>query len=89
MVSSNKKPAVWRVSVYNVGMPTYSEIAKCVQQRFYFVPKTCWIAHVKELNGIKTRTAPNRANPRVRQVPCPADKRKPIEECMRGLGMIG
>jgi hypothetical protein len=67
---------------------TYSEISECVKRQFGFVPKTCWIAHVKELNGLSPRTAYNRTNARVRQVPCPLDKREPIERCMRRLGVI-
>jgi len=37
--------------------PTYAEIAECVKLRHGFVPKTCWIAHVKELNGLPVRVA--------------------------------
>jgi hypothetical protein len=39
-------------------MATYKDIQKYVKQRFGFEPKTCWIAHVKELNGLPTRSAP-------------------------------
>jgi hypothetical protein len=49
---------------------TYAEISECVKWQFGFVPKTSWIAHVKELNGL--RIAPSRAKGRVRQAPCPA-----------------
>jgi len=63
---------------------TYAEISECVKRQFGFVPKSSWIAHVKELNGL--RVARNRA--RVRQVRCPPDKREPIEQCMRRLGAI-
>ena len=66
---------------------TYAEIRECVKQQFGFVPRTSWIAHVKELNGL--RVVPNRPKPRLRQVPCPPDKREPIiEQCMRRLGVI-
>ena len=63
---------------------TYAQISKCVKLQFGFVPKSSWIAHVKVLNGL--RVARNRA--RARQVPCPPDKREPIEQCMRRLGVI-
>jgi hypothetical protein len=65
---------------------TYAEISECVKRQFGFVPKNCWIAHVKELNGL--RVARNRTNARVRPVLCPPDKREPIERCMRRLGVI-
>jgi hypothetical protein len=67
---------------------TYAKIAECVKRQYGFVPKTCWIAHVKELNGLSPRTAHNRANAKVRHVPCPPDKRDSIERCLRRLGMI-
>lgn len=69
-------------------MATYAEIAECVKQQSGFTPKTCWIAHVKELNGLRPRVAPNRTRANVRQVPCPLDKREAIEECLRRLRMI-
>jgi len=65
---------------------TYAEISECVKRQFGFVPKPSWIAHVKELNGL--RIAPSRAKGRARQAPCPPDKREPIEQCMRRLGAI-
>jgi hypothetical protein len=65
---------------------TYAQIIECVKQQFGFIPKTSWIAHVKELNGL--RITPSRANGRARQVSCPPDKREPIEQCMRRLGVI-
>ena len=65
---------------------TYAEIKECVKRQFGFVPKSSWIAHVKELNGL--RVGRNRPHARVRQVPCPPDKREPIEQSMRRLGVI-
>ena len=43
--------AVWGVESHS--MATYAEIAECVKRQSGFTPKTCWIAHVKELNGRK------------------------------------
>lgn len=68
--------------------PTYAEIAECVKRRHGFVPKTCWIAHVKELNGLPVRVAPNRQSRKTRMVPCPSEKRASIEDCFRRLGVI-
>jgi hypothetical protein len=50
---------------------TYADISDCVKRRHGFVPKTCWIAHVKELNGLPLRVAPNRQCRAVRMVPLP------------------
>ena len=68
-------------------MPTYVDVQKCVKAQFGFVPKTCWIAHVKELNGLNTRRAQNRGSGS-RKYPCPTDKRIAIEKCLRHLGVI-
>jgi len=68
-------------------MATYDEIIRRVRQQDGFVPKTCWIAHVKELNNIPVGRAWNRAG-RGRMVPCPDDKRSAIERAFRHFGMI-
>jgi len=68
-------------------MSTYREIQKYVKQRFGFQPKTCWIAHVKELNGVPTRIVWNRAG-RNREVPCPHEKQPAIEAALRHFGVI-
>jgi hypothetical protein len=86
-VFSIRNPPLWWV--YNFGpMATYQEIQKCVKQQFGISIKSCWIAHVKELNGLEPRQAHNRKNSRKREVPCPDDKRPLIESCFRRLRMI-
>jgi len=69
-------------------MATYQEIQDDVRRQHGRTVKTCWIAHVKELNGLPLRKAPNRAAENVRQVPCPSDMRPIIEESMRRLGVL-
>lgn len=69
-------------------MATYQEIQADVRNQHGRTVKTCWIAHVKELNGLPLRKTPNRAAGNVRQVLCPADIRPIIEESMRRLGML-
>ncbi len=69
-------------------MATYKQIQRYVKEQNGFVPKSCWIAHVKEMNGLKPRVSARRYDPKVRQVPCPPDKVKPIQEAMRHFGMI-
>lgn len=41
-------------------MATYRQIQNWVKQEHGFQPKTCWIAHCKELKGLPLRTAWNR-----------------------------
>lgn len=69
-------------------MATYREIQRHVKQHQGFVPETCWIAHVLELNGHPPRKAPNRINPNVRQKPYPPDKRPAIEQALHEFGRI-
>ena len=39
-------------------MATYRQIQEYVKQEYGCTVKTCWIAHVKELNGLEVHTAP-------------------------------
>lgn len=56
---------------------TYKNIILEVRRRFGLSVKTCWIAHVKELNGLPVRRSWNRDG--ARKHPCPSRCRKPIE----------
>jgi len=67
-------------------MATYKQVQKWVKSNRGFVPKTCWIAHCKELNGLPVSKAPNRQS-ETRMVPCPPDKRRAIEDAFRHFGM--
>ena len=69
-------------------MNIYTTVQLKVKQQAGFVPKTCWIAHVLELNGQKLRPAHNRKDKTKREVPCPPNKRKPIERVLRELKKI-
>ena len=68
-------------------MATYEQIQDYVRERHGFVPKTCWIAHVKELSGLRVGRAPNRRGA-AREVPCPPSKQAAIREAFRHFGMI-
>ncbi len=68
-------------------MATYMQIQGWVKRHYMFVPKTAWIAHVKELNGLPVERAWNRQGPR-RAKPCPENKRPAIEEAFRHFGML-
>lgn len=69
-------------------MATYKEIQADVKKHSGRSVKTCWIAHVKELNGLKPRVAPNRKSTKKREVPCPPEIRPIIEHSMKKLGML-
>ncbi len=69
-------------------MATYKKIQAKIKERYGYVAKTCWIAHVKSDHGLITRKAPNRESENTRKHPCPPEKRADIEDVMRSFGMI-
>ena len=69
-------------------MVTYKEILGDVKKHNKISIKTCWIAHVKELNGIDMRPAPNRISLTSCVHPCPENIRPLIEASMRRLCML-
>ena len=61
---------------------TYREIRAYVYAHHGFSPRTGWIAHVKELNGLTLRPTHNRHGAdRVDR--CPPERRTAIEEALR------
>lgn len=71
----------------NINMATYIQIQEWVKQKYGFIPKTCWIADVKQKKGIHVHKAPNRIG-MDRVYPCPTEKEKPIVEALKHFGMI-
>jgi hypothetical protein len=69
-------------------MATYKQLQAYVKQQYGFVPKTCWIAHVKEMSGLHPSLAPNRYDSEKREYPCPLDKIEPIRSAFRHFEMI-
>lgn len=69
-------------------MATYEEIRQDIRKRHGRVMKSCWIAHVKALNGLNPRPAPNRQSLKTRVYPCPSVEREWIEASMRRFGML-
>jgi hypothetical protein len=67
-------------------MTTYRDIAREVKISAGFVPKTCWIARVMEMLGLKLRRAPNRIDLGERKYPCPPEKISAIIEALYKLG---
>ncbi len=69
-------------------MATYKQIQEYVRNNYGYNPKTCWIAHMKEVCGLPVRQAPNRWNPNGRQIPCPIDKQSDIRQAFEYFHMI-
>jgi hypothetical protein len=70
-------------------MATYAQIQDDIRSRHARVVKTCWIAHIKALNGLPMRKAPNRQSPTSRVHPCPDWARPLIEDSLRRHGVLG
>lgn len=69
-------------------MATYEQIRNDILALHGRTVQNCWIAHVKELNGLAPKAAPNRRSLKGRVKPCPEKVRPLIEASMRRLNMI-
>jgi hypothetical protein len=69
-------------------MATYRQIQDWVRCEAGFVPKTCWIAHVKADHGLTLRQASNRYEHPTRAEPCPIEKRAAIRSALEHFGMV-
>lgn len=68
-------------------MATYKQILDWVKLKYGFVPKTCWIADVKQKSGLQVRIASNRISHR-RVYPCPKDKGGSIKAALKHFNMV-
>jgi len=66
-------------------MTTYEEIQDYIKQKYGFTPKTCWIAHVKQICGLPVRKAPNRIGERSH--PCPSERIENIKDAFKHFKM--
>ena len=69
-------------------MATYKQIQEYIKETYGFLPKTCWIAHMKEVLGLESKVVVNRIDINKRTHPCPAEKEKYIEGAFRHFGML-
>lgn len=65
-------------------MDTYDAVRDRIRERTGRVMQPCWIADVKERNGIRLRTV--RTGPR--KHPCPPQWQSAIEEALRYFGVL-
>jgi hypothetical protein len=69
-------------------LATYKQIQEYVKQRHGYVPKSCWIAHMKEACSLNPKMASNRYSGNVRMYPCPLEKQDNIKDSFRHFNMI-
>ena len=75
------------LNLKNFEMSTYTRIQEYVKSKYGFEPKTCWIAHAKELCRIPVKKSWNRAEEE-RKNPCPSDKLPAIRDAFEYFGML-
>ena len=69
-------------------MATYKDIQTYVKNENGYVVKTCWIAHMKELHGLKPRVSARRISPDKRVHPCPENKQADILAAFKHFEMV-
>jgi len=69
-------------------MATYAQAIQWVRKRHRKSVSSCWIAHVRQLNGLPVNRAWNRRPGPQRQNPCPDWARPLIEEAFGAYGLI-
>lgn len=69
-------------------MATYQNIVQYILKHHKKWVHTCWIAHVKEMNGLQPKRASNRFAGQKRQNPCPGWARPLIEDAFRHYDII-
>lgn len=69
-------------------MATYKEIQKYVKDNYGYIPKSCWIAHTKEICGLNPKISNNRYNNNRRAYPCPENKLNDIKQAFIYFEMI-
>lgn len=69
-------------------MATYRMIQNYIKNKYNYIPKTCWIAHAKEVYGIKVKKSINRIDCHDRVYPCPENKLEDLKEAFEYFNMI-
>ena len=69
-------------------LATYKQIQEYVKKEYGYTPKSCWIAHMKEVCGLKPRISPRRHSVDSRVHPCPPSKQNDLVETFKHFNMI-
>lgn len=69
-------------------MATYKNIQEYIKLKHGYTPKSCWIAHMKEVHGLNPKIANNRFSPNSRTNPCPLKRQEDIKEAFQHFSMI-
>ena len=88
LIKANNSEEIMSVSNGKSTKATYEQIRDFIKNKYGISIKHCWIAHMKELCGLKVRVAHNRIDITKRKYPCPEEKRPMIEEAFKHFGML-
>lgn len=69
-------------------MASYDEIKDYCYENYGFIPKSCWIADMKQKCGIPVRISPQRKTPDSPAYPCPQNRQKAIIEAFQHFKML-
>jgi len=69
-------------------MTTYKDVQVYVKSNFGYVPKSCWIAHMKEVCGLNPQIAKNRRSAAKRMYPCPPEKQDDLRKAFEHFGWV-
>ncbi|WP_422122395.1 hypothetical protein DHX103_11350 [Planococcus sp. X10-3] len=69
-------------------MATYKDIQTYIKNENGYVAKSCWIAHMKELHGLKPRISARRISADHRVHPCPENKQADILAAFKHFEMV-
>lgn len=69
-------------------MATYKQVQEYVKNNYGYTPKSCWIAHMKELCGLNPKMSARRYSPDSRVHPCPESKQNDIKKAFQYFKMI-
>ena len=88
LIKANNSEEIMSISNGKSTEATYEQIRDFIKNKYGISVKPCWIAHMKELCGLKVRVAHNRIDKTKRKYPCPEAKRPMIEEAFKHFGML-
>jgi len=59
-----------------------------IKEKHSYVPKTCWIADMKEICGLKPKMAASRISATKKEQPCPKEKQEDLRKAFEHFNMI-
>lgn len=69
-------------------MATYKEIQTYIKNEYGYAAKSCWIAYMKELSGLKPGDSLRRISSTERAFPCTENKQVDIKATFKHFNMI-